>query len=332
MKQKRRERNVFTMDKERFLPEGTQGKTEHSLATLEKARVSGQILEAKAILCDSGHNLVVDLGDLRGVIPRGEAALGIREGTVKDIAILSRVNKPVCFKVTDLLRRDQVSRCCDHESAFRPGTLSDPVALLSRRAAQQQAREELLSRVSPGDILDARITHLESFGAFADIGCGVVGLISIENISVSRISHPKDRFTRDQTVKVIVKEIDREKKRFILSHKELLGTWEENARQFEVGQTVCGIVRSVESYGIFVELTPNLAGLAEGREGVRPGQQATVYIKNIIPEKMKVKLSLIDAFDGDETSEMRYFYSEPHMDRFLYSPAESLRRVETIFT
>ncbi len=320
------------MDKERFLPEGTVGKTEHSLATLERARASGQILEAKAILCDSSHNLVVDLGDLRGVIPRSEAALGIREGTVKDIAILSRVNKPVCFKVTDLLRRDQVSHCCDQTSAFRPGTLSDPVALLSRRAAQQQAQEELLSRVRPGDVLDARITHLESFGAFADIGCGIVGLISIENISVSRISHPRDRFVRDQVVKVVVKEIDREKKRFILSHKELLGTWEENARQFEIGQTVCGIVRSVEEYGIFVELTPNLAGLAESREGVFPGQQATVFIKNIIPEKMKVKLSLIDAFDGEPESTLRYFDPPAHLDRFVYSPPEALRQIETIFT
>lgn len=320
------------MDKERYFPEGNRGKTEHSLATLEKARCTGQILEAKAILCDSSHNLVVDLGELRGVIPRSEAALGIREGTVKDIAIISRVNKPVCFKVTDLLRRDQVRRCCDSPAGVREDSLSDPVVLLSRRAAQQQAQEELLSRIAPGDVLDARITHLESFGAFADIGCGIVGLISIENISVSRISHPRERFVQGQAIKVVVRQIDREKKRFILSHKELLGTWEENAENFSVGQTVCGIVRSVEDYGIFVELTPNLAGLAESREGVLPGQQATVYIKNIIPEKMKVKLSLIDSFDGECRSELRYRIPSLHLDRFVYSPKEANRCVETIFT
>lgn len=320
------------MDKEIYFPEGSLARTEHSLATLEKARATGQILQARAILCDSRHNLVVDLGDLRGVIPRSEAALGIREGTVKDIAILSRVNRPVCFKVTDLLRRDQVGCCGADPDPFRKGTLSDPVALLSRRAAQQQAREELMERVRPGDVLDARITHLETFGAFADIGCGVVGLISIENISVSRISHPADRFVRDQAVKVVVKQIDREKKRFVLSHKELLGTWEENARRFAVGQTVCGIVRSVEEYGIFVELTPNLAGLAERREGVRPGQQATVYVKNIISDKMKVKLSLIDAFDGEPDRGFSYFFDGVHMDRFVYSPQDAIRRIETIFT
>lgn len=315
-----------------YLPEGAYGRSEHTLAALERARSTGQILQARAIVCDTGHNLVVDLGEIKGIIPRSEAALGIREGTVRDIAVISRVNKPVCFTVTDILRRDQVQYRCDEPGAVRRDLLSDPVAVLSRRAAQQQVQEDLLSRVRPGDVLDARITHLESFGAFADIGCGVVGLISIENISVSRIAHPKDRFSVGQTVKVVVREIDREKKRFMLSHKELLGTWEENAREFSVGQTVCGIVRSVEEYGIFVELTPNLAGLAEGREGVAAGQQATVYIKNIIPEKMKVKLSLIDSFDGECRSELRYYIPSPHFDRFVYSPREANRCVETVFT
>ena len=64
------------MEKERYLPEGAWGQSELSLATLEKARATGRILEAKAILCDSSHNLVVDLGDLRGVL-RDEDADGI---------------------------------------------------------------------------------------------------------------------------------------------------------------------------------------------------------------------------------------------------------------
>jgi small subunit ribosomal protein S1 len=72
--------------------------------------------------------------------------------------------------------------------------------------------------------------------------------------------------------------------------------------------------------------------LAAVREGVRPGQQATVYIKNIIPEKMKVKLSLIDAFDGESCEPLRYFRSSGRLDRFLYSPEGAYRRIETIFT
>ena len=73
--------------------------------------------------------------------------------------------------------------------------------------------------------------------------------------------------------------------RVSLSHKELLGTWEENAALFSSGETVSGIVRSVEHYGVFVELAPNLAGLAEPKDGVKVGQQASVYIKNLIPDE-----------------------------------------------
>lgn len=60
--------------------------------------------------------------------------------------------------------------------------------------------------------------------------------------------------------------------RVALSHKELLGSWEENAALFSPGETVAGVIRSSESYGVFIELTPNLAGLAEPRDDVFPGQ------------------------------------------------------------
>ena len=63
-------------------------------------------------------------------------------------------------------------------------------------------------------------------------------------------------------VKAVVKSIDRETGRIYVSHKELLGTWEENANNFNIGQTVSGIVRSIEPYGIFIELASNLAVLA----------------------------------------------------------------------
>lgn len=299
-----------------YSPEGLQQKPESiSLPMLEHAKKTKQILEAKAIMCDSDHNLIVDLGEIKGIIPREEAALGIREGSVKDIAVLSRVNKQICFKVNSI-STDGIKT----------------IASLSRLSAQEDALEYMLSTYSQGDVIPAKITHLEPFGAFADIGCGIVGLISIENISVSRISHPKDRFFVGQNILTVIKEIDKEQKRFSLSHKELLGTWEENASLFSVGQTVCGKVRSIEEYGIFIELTPNLAGLAEFKEGVCAGQQATVYIKNIIPEKMKIKLSIIDHFTEDEqVCEYKYFYDKTHMDAFTYSPPSCSKLIQTVF-
>jgi small subunit ribosomal protein S1 len=120
--------------------------------------------------------------------------------------------------------------------------------------------------------------------------------------------------------------------RVTLSHKELLGTWNENAAAFEAGETVAGIVRSVEPYGIFVELAPNLAGLAEPREGVTAGQHAGVYIKSLIPDKMKVKLIVVDSFDAAYIPpQPRYFFTGEHMDVWRYSPETSERVIETRF-
>ena len=101
---------------------------------------------------------------------------------------------------------------------------------------------------------------------------------------------------------------------------------------FYIGETVGGIVRSVEDYGIFVELTPNLAGLAEPKEGVEVGDEASVYIKNIVPEKMKIKLVIIDTFNRTDTNQkVKYFYNKNHIENFLYSPSSCLKVIETDF-
>ena len=173
---------------------------------------------------------------------------------------------------------------------------------------------------------------MEQFGAFVDVGCGIVSLLAIDAISVSRISHPRDRFFSGMQIYVVIKSVDADSGRIYVSHKELLGTWEENAALFLPGQTVTGIVRSIEDYGVFVELTPNLAGLAELHEDITVGQHAAVYIKNLIPERMKVKLVLIDSYRGEGGARrMEYFIKDGHIDRWVYSPSCASRCVETVF-
>lgn len=286
-----------------------------SVESLYKAYENGDILEARAVICDLEHNLVVDLNVMNGIIPREHGAMGIELGQTKDIAIISRVNKPVCFKIMGF----------DYDENGKQ------YAKLSRRLAQTECKQNYLDYLTPGDIISARVTHMEAFGAFVDIGCGISSLIPIDTISVSRINHPKGRFKIRQDIFAIVKSID-EFGRICLSHKELLGTWAENAQLFSSGQTVAGVVRSVEDYGIFVELSPNLAGLAEPKEGVYEGQHASVYIKSIIPEKMKVKLIIVDSFDADyQDFDIKYFMQSDHIFSFKYSPEECTRIVETIF-
>jgi small subunit ribosomal protein S1 len=148
---------------------------------------------------------------------------------------------------------------------------------------------------------------------------------------VSRISHPEERISPSDFIFTVVKSID-ENGRITLSHKELLGTWEQNAAGLKVGETVPGIVRSVEKYGIFVELAPNLAGLAEFSEGVEAGCHAGVYIKSIIPSKMKIKLIIVDSFDADyPVQPPEYFIKDGHIDSWNYSPTGSDKIIETVF-
>ncbi len=306
---------------------GTSENTEYisSLSGLERAMQQGKILEATALVCDSGMNLRIDLYGVTGIIERTETVL-CREGEeIKDIAIITRVGKPVCFKVISIDRKGD-----------------KPIVYLSRRAAQLECSLNSISSLICGDIIKAKVTHLESFGAFVDIGCGISSLLSVDCISVSRISHPRDRLTVGEFIHVIVKLIDTENDRIFVSRRELLGTWEENASLFSPGQTVAGIVRSIESYGIFVELAPNLAGLAELRDdrlcgNLSVGQSAAVYIKSIIPERMKVKLVLIDSF-GTETpqrsSAERVFVdteATTHLNYWRYSPEGSSKLIETVF-
>lgn len=297
---------------------GTKENKAHlsTIVTLKNACAAGIILEQQATLFDKNKNLIVPLGPIKGIMPYYECATGLREGIIRDISVISRVGKAVCFVITGFSSDDQ----------------GNPVALLSRRAVQQNCLEQYVRKLVPGDIIPCTVTHLERFGCFADIGCGISALLPIDAISVSRIEHPSDRISIGMQLRCVVKSID-DAGRLLLTHKELLGTWEQNAAQFSAGETVIGTVRSVEDYGVFVELAPNLAGLADVVEGIAISQSASVFIKSIIPERMKIKLIVIDHFPAKPSlpQPFQYFIAADHIDRFVYSPASCSRVVETVF-
>ena len=127
-----------------FLPEGRRLASKENTAALQSAKtlmqavVTGAILEAPCTVCDAEHNMHVDLGCMKGIIPRSEGAVGIESGATRDIALISRVGKPVCFKITGI---DE--------------TGSEPLAILSRKAAQEEAEK------CKGLTDNSRVTALE---------------------------------------------------------------------------------------------------------------------------------------------------------------------------
>ena len=298
-----------------YKPEG-QGRCAADLSEdeLRAAAAGGLILESTALAFDHDRRLRFELAGRTAYMPYEECADGAGTDAVRDIAILTRVGRPTCFVIEQLPQG--------------PGG----AFVLSRRRAQQNCKAEYLDMLSPGDIIPCCVTHLENFGAFCDVGCGISALLPIDCLSVSRIQTPADRVAVGEAIFCAVKNRDAQG-RLVLSLKELLGTWQQNADQFQVGETVVGLVRSIETYGVFIEIAPNLAGLAESSEGLRIGQPVSVYIKNILPDKMKVKLVIVNReLGGPLRFEPRYFVSEGHLERWVYSTPGSPKYVETDFS
>ncbi len=267
------------MEYQRFMPEGwVVNETDITKEQLADAISTGEILQGKVNKCDSNYNLYVDFGnDVKGVIPREEVeAVNIDEtGFPKPNICTSKVNRYVQFKVKDI----------DSKNNF----------ILSRRAVGEDALNWMTNELQEGMVVNGIVKSMQPYGVFVEIGGGIVGLLHIEDISVARIKTPAERLKIGQKINVMIKSIDRKLERVILTYKELLGTWEDNVKDFSEGQTVKGIARETEKFknGIFIELKPNLVGMAEYKEGIEYGQNVDVYIKKIIPDKRKIKLLLV---------------------------------------
>ncbi|MBO5410380.1 MAG: 30S ribosomal protein S1, partial [Clostridia bacterium] len=132
-----------------YKPEGQLIMTEENrkflsgACTLREAFYNGTLLEGRVLRCDAEHNLHVDLGCMTGIIPKNEGAIGIEDGRVRDIALISRVNKPVTFIIT----------------GFSTDGSGKSVALLSRKAVQEACLEEYISALRPGDVVPATVSH-----------------------------------------------------------------------------------------------------------------------------------------------------------------------------
>lgn len=281
---------------------------------LEHCIATGEVLQSTALAYDTNRRLRFELCGHKAYMPYEECLDTSRGETIKDIAVLTRVGRPTCFVITDLRQEEGSS-----------------VYLLSRAAAQRACRTQYLDTLEAGSVIPCTVTHIENFGAFCDVGCGISALLPIDCLSVSRISSPADRVSVGQQLLCAIKTRDTQG-RIVLTLRELLGTWSENAACFAAGETVVGIVRSVEDYGVFVEIAPNLAGLAEPDSTLQPGQSVSVYIKSILPDKMKIKLVIVNKNLGQSLRfEPHYFVTKGRLKHWTYSTPQSRKQIETVF-
>lgn len=256
-----------------FVPEGWNEQVE--VLDIQKIQVyknEDKVVQGIVQSCDEHYNLHIHLGnEIEGIIPRSEVE-DIQEGLPDKKLCTGKVHKYVQFKIEDIEDNNKV--------------------ILSRKRVQQQALQYIKDQMQVGQTVIGIVKNIRPYGAFIEIGGGIVGLAHIEDLSVARIKTPYERLKIGQKVNIVVKSIDRYTGKVNLSYKETLGTWEENAKNFSSGMKVQGIIRETEKNknGIFIELTPNLVGMAEYSEGYEYGQKVNVYIKKIDNAKKKVKL------------------------------------------
>ena len=285
-----------------------------SAAELRAAMTSREILQSTALAFDTQRQLRFELGGCRAVMPFGQCADGADTGSVRDIAVLTRVGRPTCFVIEGI----------DTDES------GQPFYRLSRAEAQRMCKAEYLDQLLPGDILPCVVTHIEPFGAFCDVGCGAAALLGTQELCISRLRHAGELLTPGQRIYAAIRTLDRVQRRVFLTQRELLGTWAENAARFCAGQTVTGVVRSLTDYGAFIELTPNLSGLAEDDGTLRVGDHVAVYIRAIVPETLKIKLSVLHRVEPQPREPLHYFQTGGHITQWRYGN-EHFAKCYTIF-
>jgi len=142
--------------------------------------------------------------------------------------------------------------------------------VLSRRLLMMEERarmkEQTLSQISEGMVVEGSIKNLTEYGAFIDLG-GLDGLLHITDMSWGRIKHPSELFKVGDKIKVKVLKYDEEKERVSLGYKQLLpDPWNTVHDRYTIGMRVKGHIVSLTDYGAFVELEPGVEGLVHVSE------------------------------------------------------------------
>jgi len=168
----------------------------------------------------------------------------------------------------------------------------------------ESQRQEIISKLEKGQVLEGTIKNITDFGAFIDLG-GVDGLLYITDISWGRINHPKEVLTIDQKLNVVVLEFDDNKKRISLGLKQLQAhPWDTLPENIVEGAKVKGRIVNIEDYGAFLEIIPGVEGLIHvsevnwsnqpinSRDFFQLGEEFEAMVVTIDREDRKMSLSL----------------------------------------
>lgn len=254
---------------------------------------SGEVFQSKV----AGHNkggVIVYVGEVRGFVPASQLAHQ-RRGQYRD--------KNAAQPWSELIGEELWLKVIECDAEQNRLILSEQAARRQRRKAM---RAELLAKLAEGDIVTGEVTSLADFGAFVDLG-GADGLIHVSELSWERVRHPSDVLSIGDEVEVQVISIDDDRKRIGLSMKRLQAEpWSMIGERYQVGDLVQGTVTKLTVFGAFARIDGGVEGLIHiseladrpvnhPSEVVKPGDEVTLRIIRIEPERRRIGLSLRQA-------------------------------------
>jgi small subunit ribosomal protein S1 len=271
----------------------TKAREEKDWQTAEKLMETQEVYSGTIAGFNKG-GLIVKVGNVRGFIPASQVSAARRRRAEGVEAPEQKWGKMV--GETTQVKVIEVDRNRNR-------------LILSERAASKETREaqkeRLLAEIKPGEVRKGHVISLAEFGAFVDIG-GADGLVHLSEISWKRVNHPNEVLKVGQEVEVEVLHVDRERKRIGLSLKRReADPWTLLQRKYQIGQLVQGTITKLTKFGAFariegeddIEGLIHVSELADGhidhpKHAVSEGQQVTLRVLKIDPEKRRIGLSL----------------------------------------
>tara|TARA_B100000470_G_scaffold109582_1_gene84597 strand:+ start:3477 stop:5393 length:1917 start_codon:yes stop_codon:yes gene_type:complete len=236
---------------------------------------TGEIFSCKIIKRIKG-GMIVDINGLPGFLPGSQ--IDVRP--IKDF--------------DNFLDKDIEVRVVKLNEARKNIVVSHKVII---EDSLQEKREEFLSEIEVGQIIEGRVKNITDFGVFIDLG-GIDGLLHITDLSWGRVNHPSEIVELDETISIKIIDYDESKQRVSLGLKQLMPhPWENVQDTYPIGSKVKGKIVSLTNYGAFVELEAGVEGLIHVSE-----MSWTRHIKNAseiysIAEEVNAQVLAIDKDD-----------------------------------
>ena len=213
----------------------------------------------------------VDIGGVVAFLPGSQ--VDIRP--IKDIGPLMGITQP--FQILKMDRKQ------DNIVVSRRAILEE---------SRVEARNELLSQIVEGQILEGVVKNITDYGAFIDLG-SVDGLLHVTDISWSRISHPSEVLSLGQTIKVQVIKYNADTKRISLGMKQLESNpWQGIESRYPRGAKFTGKVTNITDYGAFIELEPGIEGLVHVSE--ISWTKSNVHPRKLLSTSQEVEFIILD--------------------------------------